>query len=86
MIKVRLSSEKIIKLQRGNKIISRSELDYGSNKKMYDFRGFKPVQDNVKEVKEVQFKQENVVKLKPKKTTRKKKNEQVVNIQDKEID
>ena len=32
---------------------------------MYDFRGFKQVQDVVKEVKEVQ--QENVVELKPKK-------------------
>ncbi len=43
MIKVRLSKEKIIKLQRGNKTISRSELDYGSNKKMYDFRGLASV-------------------------------------------
>ena len=77
MIKVRLSSEKIIKLQRGNKTISRSELDYGSNKKMYDFRGFKQAQDVVKEVKEVQ--QENVVELKPKKKKAKKKKDESIN-------
>jgi hypothetical protein len=42
---------------------------------MYDFRGFKPEQDVVKEVKEVV--KENVVPLKKKRKTRKKKDEQV---------
>ena len=42
---------------------------------MYDFRGFKLEQDVVKEVKEVVT--ENVVPLKKKRKTRKKKDEQV---------
>jgi hypothetical protein len=76
MVKLVLSNEKMITLTRNNKTITRSQLDYETNKVMYDFRGFKPVQDVVKEVKEV--KQENVVELKPKKKkTRKKKDEQV---------
>ena len=76
MVKLVLSNEKMITLTRNNKTITRSQLDYETNKVMYDFRGFKPVQDVVKEFKEV--KQENVVELKPKKKkTRKKKDEQV---------
>ena len=73
MVKLVLSNEKMVTLKRGNKTITRSQLDYETNKVMYDFRGFKPVQDVVKEVKE-----EKVVELKPKpKRTRKKKDEQV---------
>lgn len=75
MVKLVLSNEKMITLTRGNKTITRSELDYETNKAMYDFRGFKPKQDVVKEVKEVVT--ENVVPLKKKKKTRKKKDEQV---------
>ena len=75
MVKLVLSNEKIITLTRGNKTITRSELDYETNKSMYDFRGFKVASDNVKEVKEVVT--ENVVPLKKKRKTRKKKNEQV---------
>jgi hypothetical protein len=72
MIKI-IENKETIKLQRGNKIIERSVKDYKTNKAVYDFRGFKPVQDVVKEVKE-----EKVVELKPKpKRTRKKKDEQV---------
>ncbi len=80
----------MITLTRGNKTITRSELDYETNKAMYDFRGFKPVQDVVKEVKEVQ--QENVkevdqtfeneskvVMLKPKKKKAKKKKDESIN-------
>jgi hypothetical protein len=75
MVKLVLSNEKMITLTRNNKTITRSQLDYETNKVMYDFRGFKPAQDVVKEFKEV--KQENVVELKPKKKkTRKKKDEQ----------
>ena len=76
MVKLVLSNEKMISLTRNNKTITRSQLDYETNKVMYDFRGFKPVQDVVKEVKEV--KQEIIEEVKPKKRkTRKKKDEQV---------
>ena len=76
MVKLVLSNEKMVTLKRGNKTITRSQLDYETNKVMYDFRGFKPVQDVVKEVKEV--KQEIIEEAKPKKrNTRKKKDEQV---------
>ena len=75
MVKLILSNEKMITLKRGNKTIKRSELDYQTNKAMYDFRGFKLEQDVVKEVKEVVA--ENVVPLKKKRKTRKKKDEQV---------
>jgi len=76
MVKLVLSNEKMVTLKRGNKTIIRSQLDYETNKVMYDFRGFKPVQDVVKEVKEV--KQEIIEEVKPKKrNTRKKKDEQV---------
>ena len=77
MIKI-IENKETIKLQRGNKIIERSVKNYKTNKAVYDFRGFKPVQDVVKEVKE-----EKVVELKPKpKRTRKKKDEQVDLAQD----
>jgi hypothetical protein len=75
MVKLVLSNEKMVTLKRGNKTITRSELDYQTNKGMYDFRGFKLEQDVVKEVKEVTL--ENVVPLKKKRKTRKKKDEQV---------
>jgi len=77
MIKI-IENKETIKLQRGNKIIERSVKDYKTNKAVYDFRGFKPIQDVVKEVKE-----EKVVQIKPKaKRTRKKKDEQVDLAQD----
>ena len=77
MVKLILSNEKMITLSRGNKTITRSELDYETNKAMYDFRGFKPVQDDVKEnIKEVDQTFENeskVIPLKKKRKTRKTK-------------
>ena len=77
MIKI-IENKETIKLQRGNKIIERSVKDYKTNKAVYDFRGFKPIQDVVKEVKG-----EKVVEIKPKaKRTRKKKDEQVDLAQD----
>ena len=79
MVKLVLSNEKMVTLKRGNKTITRSELDYQTNKAMYDFRGFKPEQDVVKEVKEVVA--ENVVPLKKKRKTRKKKDEQNNNVE-----
>ena len=64
---------KMITLTRGNKTITRSQLDYETNKAMYDFRGFKPVQDVVKEVKEVRStKIEAKLNLKKRKTRKKK--------------
>ena len=69
MVKLVLSNEKMVTLKRGNKTITRSELDYETNKVMYDFRGFKPEQDVVKETK--------VEQPKKKKVVRKKKNVQV---------
>ena len=61
----------MVTLIRGNKTITRSELDYQTNKAMYDFRGFKQAEDVVKEVNEIVA--ENVVPLKKKRKTRKKK-------------
>jgi hypothetical protein len=70
MVKIIQDSEQKIKLQKGNKIIERTLKEYKTNIKVWNFRGFKPVQDDVKE--------EKVVEIKPKaKRTRKKKDEQV---------
>ena len=67
----------MVNLKRGNKTITRSDLDYKTNKVMYDFRGFKPAEDSVKEnIKEVDQTFENeakVIPLKKKRKTRKKK-------------
>ena len=77
MVKLILSNEKMVTLKRGNKTITRSELDYQTNKTMYDFRGFKPTEDSVKEnIKEVDQTFENeskVIPIKKQKKTRKKK-------------
>ena len=68
MVKIIQDSEQKIKLQKGNKIIERTLKEYKTNIKVWNFRGFKPVQDNVKEDK--------VVEIKTKKIKRK-KDEQV---------
>jgi|TARA_R100000479_G_C6213334_1_gene139005 putative NADH-flavin reductase len=71
MVKITHSTNKV-KLQKGNKIIERDIVDYKTNKAMWDIRGFKVVQDEIKEVKKVN--DDKVVELKPKKKkTRKKK-------------
>ena len=70
MIKFKLDNLQKIKLQKGNKIIERPFSDYQTNKNVWEFRGFKPIQDVVKEDK--------VIELKPKKRkTRKKKDERI---------
>ena len=70
MIKFKLDNLQKIKLQKGNKIIERPFSDYQTNKNVWEFRGFKPIQDVVKEDK--------VVELKSKKRkTRKKKDERM---------
>ena len=78
MIKLKIQNDSKIKLQKGDRIIERNYIDYKINKAVWEFRGFKPIKDVVKEVKE-----DKVVQLKPKaKQTRKKKNEQVDLAQD----
>jgi len=82
MVKLVIPSTEKVSLKRGNKIIQRPRVDYETNKSVWDFRGFKPVQDDVKEnIKEVDQTFENetkVIPLKPKKKkTKKKKDEQV---------
>ena len=64
MVKLVLSNDKMVTLKRGNKTITRSQLDYETNKVMYDFRGFKPEQDVVKETKVEQPKKKKVVRKK----------------------
>ncbi len=70
MVKMKIESTTTIKLKKGNKVIERTLVDYNSNKRIWEIRGFKPVQDEVKVENKVDNK---VVSLKPKKKTRKKK-------------
>ena len=63
------TKSELITLVKGNKKIVRPLIDYKTNKAMWEFRGYKPEENNVKE--------EKVVQLKPKKKTRKKKDVQV---------
>ena len=66
MIKIKQTKPEMITLVKGNKKIDRPYIDYKSNQRMWEIRGFKPVEDVVKE--------EKVVEMKPKaKRTRKKK-------------
>jgi len=69
--------EEMIKLTNGKKIIIRSKIQYEANIKHFEMRGFKLVEDKVKEnIKEVDQTFENetkVVQLKPKKKKAKKK-------------
>ena len=79
MVKLILSNQKMITLTRGNKTIKRTEIDYETNKAMYDFRGFKVTSNDVKEnTKEVDQTFENEAKVIPlikKRKKRKKKDE-----------
>jgi len=77
MVKIVQKKEPTVKLKKGDKIIERTFKQYQDNKAKWDFKGFKVVEDNVKEVKEVIA--ENVVPLKKKRKTRKKKDEQMDN-------
>tara|TARA_R100001480_G_scaffold108989_1_gene110578 strand:- start:388 stop:600 length:213 start_codon:yes stop_codon:yes gene_type:complete len=70
MVKMKIEKSTTIKLKKGNKVIERTLIDYNSNKRVWEIRGFKPVQDEVKVENKVDNK---VVSLKPKKKTRKKK-------------
>jgi len=79
MVKIILSNEKMITLTRGNKTITRSEIDYETNKAMYDFRGFKvtsnDIKENTKEVDQTFENEAKVIPLKKKRKTKKKKDE-----------
>ena len=77
MVKIVQKKEPTVKLKKGDKIIERTFKQYQDNKAKWDFKGFKVVEDNVKEVKEVIA--ENVVPLKKKRKTRKTKDEQMDN-------
>ena len=70
MVKMKIEKSATIKLKKGNRVIERTLIDYNSNKRIWEIRGFKPVQDEVKVENKVDDK---VVNLKPKKKTRKKK-------------
>jgi len=70
MVKMKIEKSATIKLKKGNRVIERTLIDYNSNKRVWEIRGFKPVQDEVKVENKVDDK---VVSLKPKKKTRKKK-------------
>ena len=63
MVKI-IENKKTIKLQRGNRIIERDLKQYQDNKAKWNFRGFKPVQDVVKETNIEQSKKKKVVKKK----------------------
>jgi len=69
--------EEMIKLTNGKKIIVRSKIQFEANIKHFEMRGFKPVENNLKEnIKEVDKTFENeakVIPLKKKRKTRKKK-------------
>ena len=79
MVKLVLSNQKMITLTRGNKTIKRTEIDYETNKAMYNFRGFKvtsnDVKENIKEVDQTFENEAKVIPLKKKRKTRKKKDE-----------
>jgi len=71
-----------MKLTNGKKIIELTEDDYKKNLNTWTFRGWKPVDDNVKEnIKEVDqtLENETVVPIKPKKR-KAKKNEKLTKI------
>lgn len=50
-VKMTDTNQQTVKLQRGNKIIERTMVDYKINKKNYDFRGFKIYEEVKEEVK-----------------------------------
>ena len=73
MVKLVIPSTEKVSLKRGNKIIQRPRVDYETNKAVWNFRGFKLVQDNVKEnIKEVDQTFENETKVVPIKSKKKK--------------
>tara|TARA_B100000900_G_scaffold311763_1_gene270567 strand:- start:423 stop:611 length:189 start_codon:yes stop_codon:yes gene_type:complete len=62
-----------MKLTNGKKIIERKEEDYQKNINIWNLRGWKPVNDNVKKVEETFENETKVVPIKSKKKKTKKK-------------
>jgi|TARA_R100001463_G_scaffold89686_3_gene144425 hypothetical protein len=77
MVRLVLSNEKMITLTRGNKTIKRSEVDYKTNKKMYDFRGFKVAEDLIKDKDDTILEFEPKVKNAKTKRTRSKSKKKI---------
>ena len=61
---IKTKAGEMVKLQRKDKIIIRSKLDYLSNKSSWDLKGFKIAEDKVKEVKEVKKPKEDKKEVK----------------------
>ena len=70
MIKIKENNSDLINLVKGNKKIQRSYIDYKTNQKMWEFRGYKVEQNDVKE--------EKIVQLKPKKKRKKKEKRAII--------
>ena len=69
MIKIQDKKPSLVTLVKGNKKIQRPYIDYKTNQRMWEFRGYKVEENNVKDKK--------VVELKPKKKKGKKKDVRV---------
>ena len=69
MIKIQDKKPSLVTLVKGNKKIQRPYIDYKTNQRMWEFRGYKVEENNVKD--------EKVVELKPKKKKGKKKDVRV---------
>ena len=49
--KVKINNQETVKLERNGKIITRKFLDYKTNKKIYEFRGFKLYEAKIEPIK-----------------------------------
>ena len=49
--KVTVNNQETVKLERNGKIITRKFLDYNTNKKIYEFRGFKLYEAKIEPIK-----------------------------------
>ena len=50
-VKVTVNNQETVKLERNGKIITRKFLDYKTNKKIYEFRGFKLYEAKIEPIK-----------------------------------
>ena len=64
--------EEFVNLRKGNKVIKRTRANYEANEEHWTNRGYS-LTNNKPHVKKIIEKTENIIKLKPKKKTRKKK-------------
>lgn len=77
MLKVKKEKVQTVKLQRNNKIIERPIADYQANKANYAFRGFKVVEDLIKEKDDTILEFEPKVKNAKTKRTRSKSKKKI---------